>query len=267
MPINVDEEYDGLIRRVATTSPLRAFVAIIDDEIGQHPLDDEHRNPLAQSTRWPDYRRIFSEDDPSPGIRIGIPILRSVTRQKFIDIGFWNNARLGIISYGAGVEIDFPATLGIPFTTDFPATLGIPAPTIADPSAALAAHLGQGTLFVQWTHPTPELVNYYEVYGSAVDGGPYTKLQHGEFKITHGLLHNIPMAFTVYLQVRAVGLNGAISNFTPVRQGKFQLPSVRCSVRAISGSTIPAGALFVAKDEQTGRLIGFRAETDIVISC
>lgn len=198
---------------------------------------------------------------------INIPVLRLNLRQPFVDIGFHNNASLGIIPYGAGIEIDFSATLGIPETTDFPATLCIPTPTIADPTAALAAHLGQGTLFIQWLHSEPELVDYYEVYGSAFDGGPYTKLQHGEFRILHGLLHNIPMGVQVYLQVRAVGLNGAVSNFTPVKQGKFQMSSVRCAVRAISGSTIPAGAIFVSKDEETGRLIGLKAEADIAISC
>lgn len=231
----IEEEYDGLVRRVSWTRSQRIFVA--------------------------------TDDEASPGIRIGLPVLRLKPLQKSIDIGFWNNASLGIIPYGAGVVTDFAAELGIPRTTDFEAELGIPTPTIADPTAALAANLGQGSMLIQWLHPEPELVSYYEVYGSVFDGGPYTKLQHGEFKVLHGIIHNVPMASQIYLQIRAVGFNLAVSNFVPVRQGKFQSPSVRCSVRAISGSTIPAGAIFVSRDEETGRLVGLRAEQNITINC
>lgn len=268
MPINVDEEYDGLIRRVTDAPPPRLFVAT-DDEIGRHPLLDEDGQALPLRTnRWPDHRKLFAEEDPLPGIRLGLPTLKMPIRVVPINIGyFWNNFSLGILPYGVGVVTDFAFSLGIPEATDFPFSLGVPTPTIDDPQAVLAAHVGQGTLFIQWTHPTPDLVRVYEIYGSMTDGGPYTKLQHGESFITRAMLHNIPMASQVYLQIRAIGINGAISNFVGARQGKFQNPSVRCSVRAISGSTIPEGALFVHRDENTGRLIGLRAESDITITC
>lgn len=177
-----------------------------------------------------------------------------------------DNIRAGIRPSGFGLTFDFPISGGIKGGTGVPIRGGIATPFIDPPVSPLAVHMGQGTLYLGWGHPFPDRVDTYELLFSLNHGGPYVKYPTGEFRSLRGTVKNVPIGITIYLQVRAIGKNGAVSTLTQVKKGKFYQPLVSMKVRAISGSKISSGALFSSVDQETGTLITIQAPAVININ-
>lgn len=176
-----------------------------------------------------------------------------------------DNIRGSIRQHGRGLFADAPIQARIKDGATAPIQASIATPTITAPIDPLAVHIGQGNLFLGWSHATPELVSYYELYVSTSLAGTYVKLTRGEFQATHGSVQNIPLGRSLYFQLRAIGLNGAISSFTQIKRGKFYQPTIPLKVRGISGSTIPAGVMFSSLDQETGKLLLVQAQALITI--
>lgn len=176
-----------------------------------------------------------------------------------------DNIRGSIRQYGLGLFTDAPIQARLKEGATAPIEAEIVAPTIVAPTEPLAVHVGRGNVFLSWNHATPTLVNYYELYVSTSLSGTYVKLTRGEFLATHGNVQNIPLGRSLYFKLRAIGLNGAISTFMQVKRGKLYQPTIALKVRGISGSTIPADAIFSSLDQETGKLILVKAQDTITI--
>jgi hypothetical protein len=177
-----------------------------------------------------------------------------------------DNIRGGIKQFGFGLNFDFPIQASIRGGMTVPIEAEILAPFIDPPASPLAVHVGQGTVYLGWSHPFPEKVDLYELLFSLNLGGPYLKYPTGEFRFQRGMIKNVPVGLTLYFQLRAVGKNGAFSTLTQVKKGKFYNPLVSMNVRAIRGSSLQAGAIFNSVDPETGLLISIRAPVTILIN-
>jgi len=179
-----------------------------------------------------------------------------------------HNIRLGIKPYGYGLSFTAPIQLGISTAFTCPIQLGIAVAAIDPPQNPLAVHIGQGAVLFTWEAPETGTPDYYQVFAAAQEAGPYRLYGTGSrFRGTRGVIRNVPVGITAFFQMRAVGLNGAISEFVQVMAGQFQEQTVQLSVRAIEGSQIPEGATFTMYDQQLDLLVAMRAVEAIDISC
>ena len=144
-----------------------------------------------------------------------------------------------------------------------PCTGEIGSEQIPAPTNALGVHLNQGRVIVTWQHAEPERVDYFEVYAALNVDGPFYPYPTGRSKANYCFLKNVPLGSTLYLQVRAVGVNGLLSDFTTVKRGKFETIEGLLSVTAISGSVILKDTTFSSLDKRTGEVITFRAKDRI----
>lgn len=180
-----------------------------------------------------------------------------------LEVSPQSNIRVAITVHGFGITATAPIRASIESAGTGTIRASIAEPSIAAPTVPLAVHIGQGSVMVQWQHVDPATVERYELFGSDSLTGQYEKVQGGDFFQLHGMLHNVPLSSTIYLKVRAVGKNGAVSTFTQVKLGKFSPLDVWMRCKAIQGSTIPKDAQFSSVDQQTGQLIVIRAK-DII---
>lgn len=180
-------------------------------------------------------------------------------------IGPMGNIQVGIAA-NAGVLDSAPIQIGIASGAGVRIEVGIAVPAIAPPELPLAVHLGQGAVFLSWSHPTHPLVSYYELLAAAAEAGPYEKYQRGEFRERHGVVYNIPVGATAYFRLRAIGRNGASSTLVQVKRGRVERPLVSLKVQAIRNSMILSGAVFHQTDIETGMLLSMQAPSQILIS-
>lgn len=179
---------------------------------------------------------------------------------------YMGNIRAGIKPYGFGLFYSAPILTGVAIGTSASIFAGVASPAIDPPLFPLAVHMGQGAVFLSWGHDTPELVSYYELVAAATLAGPYVKYLNGEFQSRHGMIRNIPIGATAYFQLRAVGVNGAVSDWVQVKKGKFNNSTlVSLKVRAIEGSRILQGAIFTDTDQETGLILAMQANELITI--
>lgn len=173
------------------------------------------------------------------------------------------NAQLSIRVYGAGVAYATSAELSIKPSYATAGELSIAAATIAPPDESYAVHVGQGVVFMTWTHPTPEKVDHYEVYACETAEGNY-QLVHRSTKM-RAVIRNVPIGFSVYFRVVAIGKNRAVSTESSVFRGRFNSTTVTLAVTGIAGSIIPKDAIFTKIDEATGTLIAFAATDQVTL--
>lgn len=168
------------------------------------------------------------------------------------------NIRVGIKQYGQGITTTGLLSFGIKASAVGLIRLGIAAPTIADPTNPLAVHMGQGAVLLGWQHATPTLVQYYEIFASGSLNGVYTPYQRSRFTAMRGLVNNVPLGINAFFRIRAVGVNGAVSNLVQVKLGKLARISAGFKVRGIAGSRIPINSTFTTIDPSTGLAIAIR---------
>lgn len=134
-----------------------------------------------------------------------------------------------------------------------------------EPSNPLAAHIGNGTVLLSWTETNASLVDHYQVWASE-DAVNYFQYMNAEFQGDRAMIHNVPIGITAYLKIRAIGIDGRISNFVDFQAATIQKPSKQFMIRAIDGSLIRQGAVFSVLD-MSGRIVAIQAVADIPITC
>lgn len=143
-------------------------------------------------------------------------------------------------------------------------------PSISVPLNPLAAHIGQGIVQVHVQTPLSvqqglNVLRHYEVQAAYNIGGPYLGYSNNIFNTPDGFLHNFPVGLTIYMQIRAVAMDGSISDWVQVAAATTNLPTVVMQCRAPRNSQIPNNAMFcVAKKPH--RLVGFLAKEEIVFT-
>jgi hypothetical protein len=184
--------------------------------------------------------------------------LGEVEVQDFMPILLdMSNVRAGI-NPRIGLDVDASILVRIKTGAAAPIQVQILTPAIDPPIAPLAVHMGQGIVWLNWSHPVPDKVQQYELFVATSQLGSYTKLERGVFLATHGVIQNMPLGRTLYFKLQAIGKNGATSSQVQVKLGKFYVPLVTMKMRSIEGSTIPVGAVFSTVDEKTGMLLTAR---------
>lgn len=163
-------------------------------------------------------------------------------------------------------DYDAPFTVRIGSSTTAPFTVQIAETAIEPPEDVLAYHLGQGAVIVTWTHPDEEAVDYYQTEVALASGGPYFGMIGGQTSNIRTVLRNLPLGRTVYIRVRAIGLNGTISSYVSAKLARLQTIEASFEVSAISGSSIPNAAKFALNDQQTGLPIVITADGLISIT-
>ena len=160
-------------------------------------------------------------------------------------------------------DTSFNAQLSIGNSHGTEAQLSIIDAAIDPPYEAYAAHVGQGVLLLTWKHDEPERVDHYEVLIASSLGGVYQLASR--FTDRRGTIRNVPIGFSVYLKIIAVGINTAVSTVAQFTQGLLQQQDISMQVRGIEGSEIPKDAIFTSVDSKTGSLIAIAANERIVL--
>jgi hypothetical protein len=200
-----------------------------------------------------------------------MPTLTLTALETTVEIGgisppFYDNADAGIIDYGAGIEATFDAEAGILASTEFDAEVGIEEITFAPPTSVLAVHIAHGQVMVVWDEPAePTLVRRYEVFAKISTRTNYSMINH-RVRGNQCILR-LPMGASYNIRVRAVYRTGDKSVFATSKLGEITMPEdVVMNVTAISGSTIPAGAVFSVSNRNLGVSMAFQAVNAIDIS-
>jgi len=134
------------------------------------------------------------------------------------------------------------------------------------PTNALGVHLGHGKVMVRWNHDNQAAVSHFEVYAGLANGGPYFEYPIPRTNALSTFLSNVPIGITLFLQVRAVGHNGSVSAFSPVKRGVFTPIEGTLRVKAVSGTTIDSGVRFSSLHPSTKAPVVFKAVNNILVS-
>ena len=135
---------------------------------------------------------------------------------------------------------------------------------VTDPINPIAAHIGGGVVQV-YVDPQDEslvAVAKYEVTCAMTIDGTYYAFSNRFFSGRDGYIYGFPVGKTVYLRIRAIGADGSLSDWVQVVLGTASKPTTVMQLTAISGSTIPEGAVFVSQKD-SHRLYGFKAVSEI----
>lgn len=119
-------------------------------------------------------------------------------------------------------------------------------PTAA-PDNPLAAHIGNGTVFIRCDKPTVPVDGYEIVVALDVDG-PYFPFSNATATTNVMLLYAIPVAGQdIFIKLRAFKIVDGVkqySSYVNVKRGTLTKPTIAGTARALSGSRIPNGAIF-----------------------
>lgn len=125
---------------------------------------------------------------------------------------------------------------------------------VADPTSAVGAHLGNGVVQVYVLHSDYLSVAKFEVQCSKAVDGIYQRFSNRYFTGPDGFIYGFVPGSTIYMQVRAYGVDNTISNWVQVNGGKITRPVIPMFCQAIVGSRIEPGSLFTAS--KSNRIFG-----------
>lgn len=142
---------------------------------------------------------------------------------------------------------------------------GVAVENISPPKNALAVHIGQGSVLVQWDEPDFGVPGTYE-FAVSFNQTTWYNWRNMQLGAKSATLTGLPVARDIYVRMRAISTGNTPSDYTDVAQGKLQQPQVRMSVRSVKFSVIQANAVFAAYRADTNTLVAFRApNTDTTI--
>lgn len=136
---------------------------------------------------------------------------------------------------------------------------------ISNPVDPIAAHVGGGIIQVFAGFPVSGEFNYFEVRVSTALAGPYQLFGNRTFKHRDGWIYGFPVGGTAYMQIRAVAIDGSMSDWVQVKKAILNKIRIRMQCRAIQGSILSAGAVLVTRKVEN-RLLAFRAESEVTFN-
>ncbi len=133
---------------------------------------------------------------------------------------------------------------------------------ISNPVDPIAAHLGGGIVQVFSGYPVSGNFDRFEVQVSMTLAGPYQLFSNRTFKNRDGWIYGFPVGGTAYLQIRAIAVDGSVSDWVQVKKAILNKIRVRMSAKAIQGSRISESAVFVTRKAEN-RLLAFRSLEEV----
>lgn len=133
---------------------------------------------------------------------------------------------------------------------------------ISEPVNPIAAHVGGGIVQVYVGFPTTGTLRYFEVRVGAAVAGPYQYFGNRRFKHKDGWIYGFTPTTVIYMQIRAVDVDGSASDWVQVKKAVLNKVRVIMRVRAIQGSALEQDAVLVIPKVEN-RLLAFRSEERI----
>lgn len=132
---------------------------------------------------------------------------------------------------------------------------------ISAPTDAFAVHIGNGVVQLYVQHANYPGVKYFEVITSDALSGDYFSISNNRFTGPDGHLYGFLTGKTIYMKVRAIGVDNTISSWVQVKLGVASKQNIVMRCTGIKGSRIAAGELFTSTKEH--RIFGVRSISQI----
>jgi hypothetical protein len=134
---------------------------------------------------------------------------------------------------------------------------------VTPPSTPIAACLGNGVVVVKFTPPVGVDIRRYEIAVSREEAGEYSIYNNCRFGTRLAYLFGFPMlGGNLYIKIRVVNADREASAWVQAARGQLTKPTVTFECKCISGSIIPAGAVF-SVPHPAGRLMSVAAVDQI----
>lgn len=133
--------------------------------------------------------------------------------------------------------------------------------SVDNPTEAYAGHLGNGVIQVRVDHPDFDSVEEFHVQTGYAEDGPYYLISNYRFTGRDGFIYGYVPGFTVYMQIRAIGVDGTVGDWVQVKAATVSKPTIVMECTGIEGSRIEAGSMFT--HVKADRIFGVRAVSQI----